>query len=74
MGAYTMTMGFAFRLCLPACSGLLAGCSVMQVNTVKAFFLYYRGDAEYVEAWSCLQTLQRLMQLVALGTRKALQR
>lgn len=38
-----MAMGFTSRLCLLA-SGLLEGCSVMQINTVNVEGLQRTGD------------------------------
>lgn len=44
----------------------------MQVNRVKVFFFYCRDAAEDRGTCSCLQTLRRLLQPLALGTAKAL--
>lgn len=63
----TMATGFASRLWQWFAWG------IMQVNRVKVFFFYCRDAAEDRGTCSCLQTLWRLLQPLALGTAKALQ-
>lgn len=62
-----MATGFASRLWQWFAWG------IMQVNRVKLLFFYCRDASEDRDTCSCLQTLWRLLQPVALGTAKALQ-